>query len=69
MKIGYIEYEIFTFYVPGRKMYLLLPESSSGQKEKTRFLPGTSHFLHAGDIGGDINTFLTYTSALRKDRR
>ena len=69
MKIGHVEHEIFTFLVTGRKMYLSLPGSISGQKEKNIFLPRTSHFLHAGDICGDINTFLTYTSALRKGRR
>ena len=39
MKIDQIEAEILTFEVPG---------------SKTRFLPGTSLFLPAGDVGGEI---------------
>ena len=53
MKIGHIEHEISPFLVPGIKMCLLLPRTSSGQK-KTRFLPGTLHFLPAGDMDGEI---------------
>ena len=44
MKIDQIEAGILTFKVPGSKWNLL----------KTCFLPGTSLFLPAGDVGGEI---------------
>ena len=54
-EVGQIEHEISTFSVPCRKVNLLLPGTSSRQK-KTRFLAGTSPFLPAGVVGGEINS-------------
>ena len=45
MKIDEIEPGMSTFEVPGSKWNLLL---------RTRFLPGASFFLPAGDVGGEI---------------
>ena len=44
MKIDQIEAVILTFEVPGSKWNYF----------KTRFLPGTSLFLPAGEVGGEI---------------
>ena len=52
---------ISTFEVPGSKLNLLLPGTSSGQK--TLFLPGSSLFLPAGDMGGEINIMVTSPQA------
>ena len=46
MKIDQIEAVVLTFEVPGSKWNFLLPGPS--------FLPGTSLFLPAGDVGGEI---------------
>ena len=50
MKISQIEHEMSTFSFPGRNMNLL--------QKKTLNLPGTSGFLPAGDMGGEINHLL-----------
>ena len=56
IKIGQIEHEVSTFSVPCRKVNLLLPKTSSGQKTThVFFLPGTLLLLPAGNVGGEIN--------------
>ena len=57
MEIDQIEAVILTFEVPGSKWNLF-------RAVKTRFLPGTSLFLPAGDVGGEINSFINQQTLL-----